>query len=52
MTKRYTIVVLLALLLYSTAYAQQTAPAGAIDAWGWVAVILIAGAVWYFYFRK
>ena len=31
---------------------MQTAPAGAMDAWGWVAVILIAGAVWYFYFRK
>jgi Family of unknown function (DUF6627) len=30
---------------------MQTAPAGA-DAVGWVAVILIAGAVWYFFFRK
>ena len=30
---------------------MQTAPAGA-DAWGWVGVILIVGAVWYFFFRK
>ena len=29
----------------------QTAPAGASD-WVWVAVIVIAAAVWYFYFRK
>jgi hypothetical protein len=30
----------------------QTSPAGAMDAWGWVAVIAIVGAVWYFFFRK
>jgi hypothetical protein len=30
---------------------MQTAPAGA-SAWGWVAVILIAGLVWYFAMRK
>jgi len=30
----------------------QTAPAGAIDTGGWIAVLLIAGLVWYFAFRK
>ena len=30
---------------------MQTAPAGA-DGGTWLAVILIAGAVWYFFFRK
>jgi hypothetical protein len=31
---------------------MQTAPAGALDAGGWVAVLLVAGLVWYFAFRK
>ncbi len=30
----------------------QTAPAGAMSAWGWVAVVLIAAAIWYYAFRK
>jgi hypothetical protein len=30
----------------------QTAPAGAMSSAGWLAVILIAAAVWYFAFRK
>ncbi len=30
----------------------QTAPAGALDSGGWLAVVLIAAAVWYFAFRK
>jgi len=31
---------------------MQTAPAGAMSDWAWVAVIAITAAVWYFYFRK
>jgi hypothetical protein len=30
----------------------QTAPAGALSSAGWLAVILIAAAVWYFAFRR
>ena len=30
----------------------QAAPAGALDAGGWVAVLVIAGLIWYFAFRK
>ena len=30
----------------------QIAPAGAMSDWGWVAVILIAAAVWYYVYRK
>jgi uncharacterized protein DUF6627 len=30
----------------------QTAPAGALSSAGWLAVILIAAAIWYFAFRK
>lgn len=31
---------------------MQTAPAGAVSTAGWVAIVLIAGLVWYFAFRK
>lgn len=31
---------------------MQTAPAGAVSTAGWVAIVLIAAAVWYFAFRK
>jgi len=31
---------------------MQTAPAGAMSSGGWVAVIIIAGLIWYFAFRK
>ena len=30
----------------------QTAPAGAMSSGGWVAVIIIAGLIWYFAFRR
>ncbi|MBI5279268.1 MAG: PA2779 family protein [Burkholderiales bacterium] len=30
----------------------QSAPAGALDAGGWIAVLVVAGLVWYFAFRK
>ncbi|MBA3771676.1 MAG: PA2779 family protein [Ramlibacter sp.] len=31
---------------------MQTAPAGALSSGGWLAVVVIAAAVWYFVFRK
>lgn len=31
---------------------MQTAPAGALDSGGWIAVLVVAGLVWYFAFRK
>ena len=31
---------------------MQTAPAGAMTSGGWLAVIIIAGLIWYFAFRK
>jgi hypothetical protein len=31
---------------------MQTAPAGALDTGGWVAVLIVAGLVWYFAFRR
>ncbi|RYY95726.1 MAG: hypothetical protein EOO24_22340 [Comamonadaceae bacterium] len=30
----------------------QNAPAGAVSGWGWVAVVVIAGLVWYYAIRK
>ena len=31
---------------------MQTAPAGAMSGWGWAAVIIVIGAIWYFAMRK
>ena len=31
---------------------MQTAPAGALSGAGWLAVLVVAGLVWYFAFRK
>jgi hypothetical protein len=31
---------------------MQTAPAGAMSSGGWIAVIVIAGLIWYFAFRR
>lgn len=31
---------------------MQTAPAGALDTGGWIAVLVVAGLIWYFAFRK
>ena len=30
----------------------QNAPAGALDTGGWIAVLVVAGLIWYFAFRK
>jgi hypothetical protein len=31
---------------------MQTAPAGAMSGWGWLAVVLVAAAIWYYAYRK
>ncbi|HET6827562.1 MAG TPA: PA2779 family protein [Ramlibacter sp.] len=38
--------------VHALAQDIQTAPAGALDSGGWVAVLVIVGLVWYFAFRK
>jgi hypothetical protein len=38
--------------VHALAQDMQTAPAGAMSDWGWVAVILVAAAVWYFAIRR
>jgi hypothetical protein len=38
--------------VHALAQDIQTAPAGALSSGGWIAVILVAGLVWYFAFRK
>lgn len=31
---------------------MQTAPAGGINTWGWVAIVLVAALIWYYAIRK
>lgn len=38
--------------VHAMAQDIQAAPAGATSAWGWVAIIVIAGLVWYYVIRK
>ena len=38
--------------VHALAQDIQTAPAGGIDTWGWVAIVLRAAAVWYFAVRR
>lgn len=38
--------------VHALAQDIQTAPAGALDGGGWVAVLVIVGLIWYFAFRK
>ena len=38
--------------VHAMAQDIQTAPAGALSSGGWIAVILVAGLIWYFAFRK
>jgi hypothetical protein len=38
--------------VHALAQDIQAAPAGAMSGWGWVAVIVVAGLVWYFVIRK
>jgi hypothetical protein len=38
--------------VHALAQDIQTAPAGASSGWGWVAVVIVVAAVWYFAYRK
>jgi hypothetical protein len=38
--------------VHALAQDIQTAPAGGITGWGWVAIILVAALVWYYVIRK
>lgn len=38
--------------VHALAQDIQTAPAGAVSTWGWVAIVLVAGLIWYFVVRK
>ena len=38
--------------VHALAQDMQTAPAGAITSGGWLAIVLIAVAIWYFAYRK
>lgn len=38
--------------VHALAQDIQTAPAGGVSTWGWVAIILIAALVWYYAIRK
>ncbi len=38
--------------VHAMAQDMQTAPAGALSGGGWLAVVVVAGLIWYFAFRK
>lgn len=38
--------------VHALAQDVQTAPAGALTSGGWLAVVVIAGLIWYFAYRK
>ena len=38
--------------VHAMAQDMQAAPAGGINTWGWVAIVLIAALVWYYAIRK
>lgn len=38
--------------IHALAQDIQTAPAGGVSTWGWVAIILIAALVWYYAVRR
>jgi hypothetical protein len=38
--------------IHALAQDIQTAPAGGISTWGWVAIVLVAALVWYYAIRK
>ncbi len=38
--------------VHAMAQDMQTAPAGGMSAWGWVAVVVVAALVWYYALRK
>lgn len=38
--------------IHAMAQDIQTAPAGGVSTWGWVAIVLVAALVWYYAIRK
>ena len=38
--------------VHALAQDMHTAPAGAVSTWGWVAIVAVAAAIWYFAFRR
>jgi hypothetical protein len=38
--------------VHAMAQDMQTAPAGAMSTWGWVAIVVVAGLIWYYAMRK
>lgn len=38
--------------VHALAQDMQTAPAGGISTWGWVAIVLVAALVWYYVVRR
>jgi hypothetical protein len=38
--------------VHALAQDIQTAPAGAMNGWGWAAVVIVIAAIWYFAYRK
>lgn len=38
--------------VHALAQDIQSAPAGALSGWGWIAVVVVAGLVWYYAIRK
>lgn len=38
--------------VHALAQDIQTAPAGGVSTWGWVAIVLVAALIWYYAFRK
>ncbi|MDB5897163.1 MAG: hypothetical protein JWP22_736 [Ramlibacter sp.] len=38
--------------IHAIAQDIQTAPAGGVSTWGWVAIVLIAALIWYYAIRK
>jgi hypothetical protein len=38
--------------VHALAQDIQTAPAGGVSTWGWVAIVLVAALIWYYAIRK
>jgi hypothetical protein len=38
--------------IHAMAQDIQTAPAGGVSTWGWVAIVLVAALIWYYAVRK
>jgi hypothetical protein len=38
--------------VHAMAQDMQTAPAGGVNTWGWVAIVLVAALIWYYAIRR